>query len=68
MRLIDEKPVHNTFNLPDARLVAPGAPDRSVLLHRISLRGAGQMPPLASNRVDEQGLELMREWVRTMKK
>ena len=68
MRLIDEKPIHSTFDLPDAKLIAPVAPERSVLLHRIGLRGNGQMPPLSTNRVDEQGLALIREWVREMKK
>jgi mono/diheme cytochrome c family protein len=68
MRLVDVKPLHQTFDLPDARLLAPGAPERSVLLHRMGTRGAGQMPPLASNRVDTAGLELMREWCRTIKK
>jgi len=67
MRLIDEKPVHNTYDLVNAKLIAPGAPDRSVLLHRIGLRGAGQMPPLSTNRVDDEGLKLMREWVKAMK-
>lgn len=68
MRLIDEKPIHSTFDLTDARLVAPGMPERSVLLHRVQLRGANQMPPLSTNRVDEQGLALLREWVQAMKK
>jgi hypothetical protein len=68
MRLIDEKPVHQTFDLPDARLVAPGHPERSVLIHRLATRGPGQMPPLSTNRVDEAGLELMREWCRSLKK
>lgn len=68
MRLIDEKPIHSGFELPDARLIAPGSPERSVLLHRIGLRGAGQMPPLATNRVDEQGVALLREWVLSLKK
>ena len=68
MRLIDEKPVHHTYELADARLISPGAPERSVLLHRVGLRGAGQMPPLATNRVDEEGLALLREWVKQMKK
>ena len=36
MRLIDVKPQHDTFGLPDARLVAPGHPERSVLLHRMT--------------------------------
>ena len=66
-KLADVKPVHQTFDLPDARLVAPGHPERSVLVHRIGLRGPGQMPPLSSSRVDEKGLELMREWVKGLK-
>jgi uncharacterized repeat protein (TIGR03806 family) len=70
MRLIDAKPVHQSFNLTDARLIAPGAPERSVLIHRIGQRGlnSGQMPPLASNRVDAGAVELMTEWCKSLKK
>jgi hypothetical protein len=67
MRILDEKPIHTTLDLPDARLIAPGDPDRSVLLKRVGLRGKDQMPPLSSHRVDEAGLALLREWVRRMK-
>lgn len=66
MRLFDVKPVHSTFGLPDARLVAPGAPERSVLLHRISHRNQGHMPPLATYRVDEAALEMLRTWIKQM--
>ena len=68
MRLVNEKAVHQTFDLPDAKLIAPGAPERSVLLYRIGLRGPGQMPPLATHRTDAAGLALMREWVKSLKK
>lgn len=70
MRIVDVKPVHQTFNLPDAKLIAPGAPERSVLIHRMSQRGVntGQMPPLATFRVDDAGLALMKEWVKSLKK
>ncbi|MDB5310917.1 MAG: yliI 4 [Gemmataceae bacterium] len=68
MRILDVKPVHQTFDLPDAKLVVPGAPERSVLLHRLGTRGPGQMPPLSTSRVDSEGLELMREWCRSLKK
>jgi len=68
MRLIDVKPIHTTFDLPDAKLVVPGAPERSVLLKRASLRGKDQMPPLSSNRVDETGVALLREWIMSLKK
>src|SRR5690606_27248996 len=33
MELIDSPPVHTHFNIPDARLVAPGSPERSILHH-----------------------------------
>jgi uncharacterized repeat protein (TIGR03806 family) len=68
MRIANVKPLHQTFDLPDAKLVAAGHPERSVLVHRLGVRGPGQMPPLASTRVDEAGLALMREWVRSLGK
>jgi hypothetical protein len=68
MRVLDAKPVHQTFDLPDAKLVAPGVPERSVLLHRLGTRGPGQMPPLATSRVDPEGVELIRAWCRSLKK
>jgi uncharacterized repeat protein (TIGR03806 family) len=69
MRVVGTTPVHQTFDLKDAKLIVPGAPERSVLLHRIGLRGpnSGQMPPLSTHRVDEAGLALMREWVKSLK-
>jgi uncharacterized repeat protein (TIGR03806 family) len=63
MKIINVKPVHDTFGLEDARLVAPGHPERSVLLHRISHRGKGHMPPLATRVVDEGMVETIREWI-----
>ena len=68
MKVFDEKPVHQSFDLPDAKIIAPGHPERSVLIHRIGLRGPGQMPPLATSRVDEEALAMMREWVKSLKK
>ena len=60
------KPLHDNFNAADAKIVAPGSPERSVLLHRISKRGPGQMPPLASSMVDDQAVKLIDEWIRKM--
>jgi len=54
--------------LPDARLVAPGSPERSVLLKRISTRGNGQMPPLSSHLPDEEGVRLISDWIRSLGK
>jgi uncharacterized repeat protein (TIGR03806 family) len=65
-QLIDARPNHGTLSLDDARLVAPGAPDRSVLLRRMSVRGRHQMPPLASNVVDDEGVKLLRQWIQQL--
>jgi glucose/arabinose dehydrogenase len=65
MRIFDVKPQHDAFGITDARIIAPGTPDRSVLLQRLNRRGTGQMPPLASTMVDQKALELLREWITT---
>ncbi len=62
-KLIDVKPVHTGFELQDARLVAPGSPERSLLFHRMQRRGHGQMPPLGTSLVDKPAVELIREWI-----
>jgi uncharacterized repeat protein (TIGR03806 family) len=64
MQIIDAVPQHDRFGIADARLVAPGSPERSVLYQRISRRGSGQMPPLVSTEVDRQAVELIGEWIR----
>jgi uncharacterized repeat protein (TIGR03806 family) len=62
-KLIDVKPVHTAFDLQDARLVAPGSPERSLLFHRMQKRGHGQMPPLGTSLVDKPAVDLIREWI-----
>lgn len=66
MELIGARPQHDTFGIRDAMLVAPGHPDRSVLLQRVSRRGGGQMPPLVSEKVDEAAVALFREWIASL--
>jgi glucose/arabinose dehydrogenase len=64
MGVIDAIPNHDRFDIADARIVAPGFPERSVLYQRISRRGTGQMPPLGSTEVDLTAVKLFAEWVR----
>ncbi len=63
MRIIDVKPIHDTYGIKDARLVAPGHPERSILLHRIAHRNKGHMPPLATRVVDQVMVDAIREWI-----
>jgi uncharacterized repeat protein (TIGR03806 family) len=65
---VNEAPMHDTFGIADAKLIAPGDAQRSVLFHRVNVRGQGQMPPTSSNRVDEAGAKLLREWIDQMPK
>jgi glucose/arabinose dehydrogenase len=66
MKAVGEKPLHASFDLPDARLIAPGAPERSVLFARISRRGPSQMPQLGTDLVDERAVALLREWIESL--
>lgn len=67
MGLLDARPQHDTFGISNAMLVAPGDPDRSALLRRLSVRGRGQMPPLVTNQVDDQAVTLLRDWIAQLK-
>jgi hypothetical protein len=60
------RPERGSFGLADPRLVVPGDPGRSLLLHRMTLLGPGRMPHVASNRVDEAAIALIREWIAQM--
>ena len=63
-RMINGALLNNGGN-PDARVIVPGAPDLSMLLQRISTRGSGQMPPLATSVLDTQAVALVRRWITT---
>jgi glucose/arabinose dehydrogenase len=56
-------PMHSTFGITDARLIAPGDPAKSVILMRTALRGTGQMPPLGTLRPDPSLSALLVEWI-----
>jgi uncharacterized repeat protein (TIGR03806 family) len=64
--IVGARPALGAFGIPDARIVVPGDPARSVLLHRMSTPGVGRMPPLASSVPDEPALRLLRDWVREL--
>ncbi len=65
-RLIDQIPQHGTLNLKNGRIVAPGAPARSVLVTRTALRIPGQMPPLGTIRPDVEATKLFTQWIASL--
>ena len=62
--MVGQRPNQGQLGPVRSVLVAPGAPEQSELLYRISARGSRQMPPLATNVVDETAVERMEEWIR----
>jgi mono/diheme cytochrome c family protein len=67
MRVIGVKPLHDTFGIKDAKLIAPGDPEKSILYQRLIRRGPGQMPPLATAVVDDEAARLIHDWIKAMK-
>jgi glucose/arabinose dehydrogenase len=66
MKIVNVAPTHHTFGKPNAKLIAPGDPDRSVLLHRVGMRGPGQMPQLSTSVVDAAAVEMLGKWVKSL--
>jgi uncharacterized repeat protein (TIGR03806 family) len=62
----DVVPSLGDLGLANARLVAPGAAARSVLIARMSRRDADAMPPLGSAKVDAEGAALLTSWVNSL--
>jgi uncharacterized repeat protein (TIGR03806 family) len=56
-------PTAGDLGLTNARVIAPGAPDSSVLLSRVNRRDASAMPPLGSNLVDTESVAVLRQWI-----
>jgi len=60
------RPTQGTFDIFDAHVLAPGDPYRSVLYYRLAKLGRGHMPQFGCNVVDEAGLKLVHDWIRSM--
>ncbi|HVU90176.1 MAG TPA: PQQ-dependent sugar dehydrogenase [Pirellulales bacterium] len=67
MNLLAERPLHDRFGVADALLLAPGDPERSLLLTRIKRTERGRMPPLATSVVDRQAVALFESWIAEQK-
>lgn len=63
MGVCEQEPELDTLGITNARLLAAGEPDRSLMVHRASRRDVAGMPPIGSLRVDEAGVLLLREWI-----
>lgn len=67
MGIVNVAPAHGSFGLKDAKLVVPGHPERSVLLHRMNITGLGRMPHISSRVVHESATRIVHDWIKQMK-
>jgi uncharacterized repeat protein (TIGR03806 family) len=65
-RLVGAQAQHGDFGLDDARLVAAGHPERSVLYFRMAKLGRGRMPYSGASLPDPAGLDLVYRWIEEM--
>ncbi len=66
MEIWNATPLHATFGIADAKLLAPGFPAQSLIVHRTVLRGPGQMPPVGTLMPDGEGVTLLAQWIASL--
>ena len=59
-------PLVNQLGNPNARVVVPQSLADSILHHRLSITGENQMPPLARNLVDKDGVAMLAAWINSL--
>jgi uncharacterized repeat protein (TIGR03806 family) len=63
MQICDVPPELGDLGINGARLLAPGAPGKSIILVRMQALDFSRMPPIGSNLLDNSGIALIREWI-----
>ena len=61
--LLDSRPSQGTFGMPEAGMLVPGDPYRSLLFYRMAATGRARMPKMGSSVIDEQGMLLIENWI-----
>jgi uncharacterized repeat protein (TIGR03806 family) len=67
MRLLDAKAQQGQLSPQGTPLVTPGDIHASELERRLTHRGPRQMPPLATNLIDDRGVAVIRRWIESLK-
>ena len=61
--LCDQAPRAGDLDIPGARLLVPGDPERSIVSARMHTLGSTRMPALGSAQVDTAGLAVVDTWI-----
>lgn len=65
MAVFDVAPTEGDLGIEDARRIAPGDPEASVLWERMRSTDPERMPPLGSRLPDEEAIRLIEAWILT---
>ena len=60
---INVLPQHGNLDIADARLLVPGAPEKSLIWQRMKRLDERRMPRVASSLVDEDAVKLIKAWI-----
>lgn len=66
MGIVNVPPAHGNFGIKDAKLVVPGHPEQSILLHRMAMTGLGRMPHIGSRVVHDSAVKAVHDWIKQM--
>ena len=67
MNVIDADPSQGAFGIANAKVVASGLPLNSTLFYRMATSGSGHMPKLGRWDNDRAGLQLVYQWIASLK-
>ncbi|MCA9588417.1 MAG: PQQ-dependent sugar dehydrogenase [Myxococcales bacterium] len=59
-------PAAGDLGVAGAKLLAAGAPDKSLITLRARASGANRMPPLGTSVVDGEGVKVLEDWIKSV--
>jgi hypothetical protein len=62
----NQAPMFDNFGIADANLLKPGDADKSIIPLRLARKDIHRMPPLGVNRVDDNGVLLIQNWINAL--
>ncbi len=63
---VNAVPMVGLPGVENARVIAPGAPERSEILRRMQAEVTGRMPLIGSRLPDRKGIDLIHDWIENM--
>ncbi len=65
-KLINSEATQGNMGISDGKRIVPQKPESSILWLRMKVLDQNRMPTLASKVIDQQALDLLRQWIQTL--